>query len=86
MIKNALIPVITFLGPALAALTTGSFVIEYQFNVSGIGLLFVESIGKRDYGIIMGLTIIYATFIAVANLSVDIIYGYLDPRIRLGRS
>jgi len=86
IVKNALIPVITFLGPALAGLTTGSFIIETQFGVTGIGRLFVESISRRDYGVIMGLTIIYAAFIALANLSVDIIYGYLDPRIRLGRS
>jgi oligopeptide transport system permease protein len=86
IVKNALIPVITFLGPALAGLTTGSFIIETQFGVTGIGRLFVESIARRDYGVIMGLTIIYAAFIALANLSVDIIYGYLDPRIRLGRS
>jgi oligopeptide transport system permease protein len=86
IVKNALIPVITFLGPALAGLTTGSFIIESQFGVTGIGRLFVESIGRRDYSMIMGLTIIYASFIALANLSVDIIYGYLDPRIRLGRS
>jgi oligopeptide transport system permease protein len=86
IVKNALIPVVTFLGPALAGLTTGSFIIETQFGVTGIGRLFVESISRRDYGVIMGLTIIYATFIAVANFSVDVIYGYLDPRIRLGRS
>ena len=86
IIKNALIPVVTFLGPALAGLTTGSFVIEYTFNVTGIGRLFVESIGRRDYGMIMGLTLIYAAFIAFANLSVDLVYGYLDPRIRLSKN
>ncbi|MBI5879368.1 MAG: ABC transporter permease [Chloroflexi bacterium] len=83
IVRNALIPVVTFLGPAFAALTTGSFVIEYTFSVTGIGRLFVESIGRRDYGVIMGLTLIYAAFVAFANLGVDLVYGYLDPRIRL---
>jgi oligopeptide transport system permease protein len=85
IIKNALIPVVTFLGPALAGLITGSFIIETQFSVTGIGRLFVESIGRRDYSMILGLTLIYASFIAVANLGVDIIYGFLDPRIRLSQ-
>lgn len=83
IVRNALIPVVTFLGPALAALTTGSFVIEYTFGVTGIGRLFVESISSRDYGVIMALTVIYASFVAFANLGVDLVYGYLDPRIRL---
>lgn len=85
ILKNAMIPVITFLGPALATLITGSFIIETQFSVTGIGRLFVESIGRRDYSMILGVTLIYATFIALANLGVDVIYGFLDPRIRLSR-
>jgi oligopeptide transport system permease protein len=85
IVRNSLIPVVTFIGPALAALVTGSFVIESQFQVNGIGVLFVESIGKRDYTIIMALTLFYAFLVAVANLSVDIVYGFLDPRIRAGR-
>jgi oligopeptide transport system permease protein len=82
VVRNALIPVITFLGPALATLITGSFVIETQFGMTGIGRLFVESVGRRDYSVIMALTLIYAFFIAIANLSVDLTYGFLDPRIR----
>ncbi len=85
IIKNALIPVVTFLGPALAGLITGSFIIETQFGVTGIGRLFVESISRRDYSMIMGLTLIYAFFVAFANVVVDLVYGFLDPRIRLGR-
>ena len=84
IVRNALIPVVTFVGPALATLVTGSFVIESQFSVSGIGRLFVESIGRRDYTVILALTIIYALLVAVANLVVDVIYGFLDPRIKVG--
>jgi oligopeptide transport system permease protein len=85
VVRNALIPVVTFLGPALATLITGSFVIETQFGVTGIGRLFVESVGRRDYSVIMALTLIYALFIAIANLGVDLAYGFLDPRIRLSK-
>jgi oligopeptide transport system permease protein len=85
VVRNALIPVVTFLGPALATLITGSFVIETQFGVTGIGRLFVESVGRRDYSVIMALTLIYAFFIAIANLGVDLAYGFLDPRIRLSK-
>ena len=85
ILKNSMIPVVTFLGPALAALITGSFIIETQFTVTGIGKLFVESISRRDYSMIMALTLIYAFFIAFANFAVDVIYGFLDPRIRMGR-
>lgn len=85
VVRNALIPVVTFLGPALATLITGSFVIETQFGLTGIGRLFVESVGRRDYSVIMALTLIYAFFIAVANLGVDLAYGFLDPRIRLSK-
>jgi oligopeptide transport system permease protein len=84
IVRNALIPVVTFIGPALAGLVTGSFIIESQFSVNGIGRLFVESIGRRDYTIILALTILYAFLVAVANLVVDIIYGFLDPRIKVG--
>src|SRR6185503_5625064 len=83
MLKNALIPVITILGPALAALVTGSFIIETIFGFPGMGRAFVQSIGQRDYSMIMGTTLIYALLVAVANLSVDIVYVFIDPRIRL---
>lgn len=82
IVRNSLIPVVTYVGPALAALVTGSFVIESQFQVNGIGFLFVTAIGKRDYTIIMALTLFYALLVAIANMSVDIVYGFLDPRIR----
>ncbi|MBI4675038.1 MAG: ABC transporter permease [Chloroflexi bacterium] len=84
IIRNSMIPVVTFIGPALAGLVTGSFIIESQFSVNGIGRLFVESINRRDYTMILALTIIYAILVAVANLVVDIVYGFLDPRIKVG--
>ena len=83
MLKNSLIPVITILGPALAGLVTGSFIIETMFSFPGMGRAYVLSIGQRDYSMIMGTTVIYALLVAVANLSVDIIYVFVDPRIRL---
>lgn len=83
MIKNALIPVVTILGPALAGLVTGSFIIEVMFGFPGIGREYVTAITNRDYSMIMGTTLLYAVLIAVANLSVDLVYGLLDPRIKV---
>jgi oligopeptide transport system permease protein len=83
MIKNALIPVITILGPSLAGLVTGSFIIETMFAFPGMGRAYVQAISQRDYSLIMGTTLIYAVMVAVANLSVDFIYVLVDPRIRL---
>jgi len=83
MLKNALIPVITILGPALATLVTGSFIIETMFSFPGMGRAYVQAIGQRDYSMIMGTTLVYALLVAVANLSVDIVYVFIDPRIRL---
>ena len=83
MVRNALIPVVTILGPALAALVVGSFIIETIFSFPGMGRAYVTSIGQRDYSMIMGTTLIYAILIALANMSVDFIYVFLDPRIRL---
>jgi oligopeptide transport system permease protein len=82
MIRNALIPVITILGPILAFLVTGSFIIEKFFGIPGIGANYITAIGNRDYSMIMATTIIYAFAVAVLNLVVDVLYGYIDPRIR----
>ena len=82
MIRNALIPVVTILGPLLAFLITGSFIIETIFSVPGIGRYYVISIGQRDYGVIMAMTMLYAAAIATLNLVVDVLYAYIDPRIR----
>jgi oligopeptide transport system permease protein len=83
MIKNALIPTITFLGPALAGLVTGAFIIETMFSFPGMGREYVTSIQNRDYSMIMGTTLLFAVLVAIANLSVDVVYVFLDPRIRL---
>jgi oligopeptide transport system permease protein len=81
-LRNAMVPVLTVSGPILAALITGSFVIERAFEIPGIGREYVRAVFSRDYGLIMGTTILYATVIAVANLAVDVAYGIVDPRIR----
>ncbi|HZG66347.1 MAG TPA: ABC transporter permease, partial [Herpetosiphonaceae bacterium] len=85
MVRNGLIPVITVLGPALADLVTGSFIIESIFGVPGIGAELVKAIAARDYSMIMGITLFFALLVAVANLAVDLSYGLLDPRIRARR-
>jgi oligopeptide transport system permease protein len=82
MIRNALIPVVTILGPILAFLVTGSFIIELLFSVPGIGRFYVQAIAQRDYGLIMAMTMLYAAVIALLNMVVDILYAYIDPRIR----
>ncbi|MDZ4767772.1 MAG: ABC transporter permease [Chloroflexota bacterium] len=81
-LKNALIPVITVLGPITAFLLTGSFVVERIFGVPGIGEAFVTSISDRDYPLIMGMTLLFAFLLVVSNTVVDIAYAWLDPRIR----
>ena len=81
-LKNSLIPVVTILGPAFAALVTGTFIVELIFGINGMGKHFVNSIGNRDYQIITGVTLVYAVFLVIANLLVDITYAWLDPRIR----
>jgi len=82
VLRNGLIPVLTVIGPVAAALVTGSFIIEYLFAIPGIGRFFVTSIAARDYGMIMGTTLFYATIIVTANLIVDLLYAVVDPRIR----
>ncbi len=81
-LKNSLIPVVTILGPLFAALVTGTFVTELIFGIPGMGKYFVTSITNRDYPVIMGTILLYAIFLVVANLIVDIMYAFLDPRIR----
>ncbi|MEA2511908.1 MAG: oligopeptide transport system permease protein [Thermomicrobiales bacterium] len=85
MAGNALIPIVTIIGPATAELLTGSIVVEAIFGVPGLGREFVSSIDARDYSLIMGTTLFYAVLIALANVLVDLSYGLLDPRIRVGR-
>ena len=82
-LRNAILPVITYVGPMLAYLMTGSFVVEKIFTVRGLGREFVSSITNRDYTMIMGTTIVLATLVIVANVVVDILYKIIDPRINL---
>jgi ABC-type dipeptide/oligopeptide/nickel transport system permease component len=81
-LKNSLIPVVTILGPLFAALVTGTFVTELIFGIPGMGKYFVTSITNRDYPVIMGTILLYAVFLVIANLLVDLTYAFLDPRIR----
>ena len=81
-VRLGLMPVVTYLGPATAALITGSFVVEKIFQIPGLGFYFVASIGDRDYSVLTGVMVFYAAFLVVLNLVVDIAYGFLDPRIR----
>jgi len=82
VLKNALIPVVTLLGPMFAAVGTGSFFVESIFRVPGMGRFFVLSMTGRDYPMIMAVVLIYGAFLALMNLMVDLLYGALDPRIR----
>lgn len=82
-LRNAILPVITYLGPLLASLMTGSFIIERIFNIPGLGSEFVGAITARDYPMIMGTTIFLATFVIVMNMLVDFAYAVVDPRIKL---
>lgn len=81
-LKNALIPVATILGPLLAAVLTGTFVVELIFVIPGLGKVFVDSVTARDYTMIMGVSILYSIFLIIGNIMVDIMYTWLDPRIR----
>lgn len=82
MIRNALIPVVTILGPTLAFLVTGSFIIETIFGIPGIGRYYVTAISQHDYGVLMAMTVLYAFAVAFLNVVVDVLYAYIDPRIR----
>lgn len=82
-IKNAIMPVVTYLGPLVAAIFTGSFVIEYIFAIPGLGRYFVMSIQNRDYTVIIGTTVFYSVFLMVMNLIVDVLYAFIDPRVKL---
>lgn len=81
-LKPTLLPVVSFLGPAAAALLTGSLVVEQAFGLPGVGRYFVQGAVNRDYTLVMGMVIFYAVLILLLNLAVDLLYGWLDPRIR----
>lgn len=82
MIRNALIPVVTILGPTLAFLVTGSFIIEQIFSIPGVGRFYITAIATRDYSLLMAMTVLYAFAVAFLNVVVDVLYAYIDPRIR----
>jgi oligopeptide transport system permease protein len=81
--RNAMIPVVTAVGPLVAGILTGSFVVEKVFAISGIGRYFISSVGSRDYSLIMGTTIFFAVILIACNYVVDLLYGIIDPRIKL---
>ncbi|HBY95765.1 MAG TPA: ABC transporter permease [Chloroflexi bacterium] len=81
-LRNALLPIVTVIGPSLAFLVTGAFVVESLFAIPGVGFIAVQSIGQRDYPVIQGTTVILATTVVVMNLLTDLAYTVLDPRIR----
>lgn len=80
---HSLIPVLTVMGPLAAALLTGSFVVEFVFAIPGMGRFFITAVTDRDYPLIMGVTLVYTTLLVGANLLVDLLYGLVDPRIRV---
>ena len=82
-LKSSIFPIISVLGPLTAGLVTGSFVIEFIFSIPGMGSFFITAVTNRDYPLIMGVTLVYAVLIVVANIFVDMIYMWLDPRVRL---
>ena len=80
-LKNAFLPVLSYLGPAAAAAMTGSFVVEKVFAVPGVGTHFVDAVLSKDLTLIMGVVLTYSTMLIVFNLIVDVLYGWIDPRI-----
>lgn len=84
-IRNAIMPVVTILGPTVAAVLTGTFVIESIFAIPGMGKYYVESVQNNDYSMILGMTAFYGAFLVLCNMIVDILYGIIDPRIRISK-
>ncbi|OUU80331.1 MAG: peptide ABC transporter permease [Gammaproteobacteria bacterium TMED78] len=82
-LRNAILPVITVIGPAIASITTGGFVVELVFAIPGLGRFFVQAVQQLDYTVIMGTTVFYGAFLVFMVIIVDLIYGLVDPRVRL---
>jgi len=82
-LKNSITPVVSFLGPLTATLVTGSFVVEFIFSIPGMGRYFITAVTNRDYPLIMGVTLVYAVLIVAANIAVDLVYSWIDPRMQL---
>ena len=83
VLKNSIYPIVSVMGPLTAGLVTGSFVIEYIFSIPGMGRFFITAVTNRDYPLIMGVTLVYAVLIVIANTVVDMVYGWLDPRVTI---
>ena len=86
VLRNSLIPAVTAAGPLLGFLITGSFIIEYIFAIPGIGRYYITAVSARDYSVVMGLTVLLSIIVVLANIAVDILYGFLDPRTREART
>jgi oligopeptide transport system permease protein len=84
-LRNAILPVISYLGPVISAIMTGSFMVEKIFAIPGLGQWMIHSINARDYQMIMGLAIFFCLFLMVMVFLVDVAYAYIDPRIRVSR-
>lgn len=82
-VRNAILPVITVLGPIAAGVLTGAFVVEQIFSIPGMGKFFVQAVTERDYTLLSGITVFYGAFLIIANLVVDVAYSFIDPRIKL---
>ena len=82
ILRNSITPIITVSGPLIAGLLTGSFIVEYLFSIPGMGRYFVTAVTNRDYPLIMGVTLVYAVVIVMANILVDLVYAWVDPRIK----
>ena len=82
-LRNAILPVITVLGPSIAVITTGGFVVEIVFAIPGLGRYFVQAVQQSDYTVIMGTTVFYGAFLVLMVIIVDLVYGLIDPRVRL---
>ena len=81
-LRNAILPTVTYLGTLIAALLTGSFIVERLFAIPGIGKYFVQSVGDRDYNIILGITVFFGIFVVICNIVVDVLYVIIDPRVK----
>ena len=84
-LRNAILPIITIMGPTIAAVLTGSFVIEKMFSIPGLGKYFVDSINDRDYTMVLGVTVFYSILLIIMMILVDIVYVLVDPKIKLGK-
>ena len=83
VLRNAMLPIVTVIGPAIAFLVTGAFVVESLFSIPGVGFLSVQAVEQRDYPVIQGTVVVLALAVVLMNLMTDLAYSLLDPRVRL---